>query len=425
MPDLRRPRRGGAAGIAIVLVTALGAACNGLLPSAPDESELLEGPITGLTGPQLAAFLAGDAEFGRVFGTADGLGPIFVAPSCASCHVGDGKGHPLFNLTRFGRMVGGVFDPMREEGGPQVQHRAILNYVAETVPNGVTGVSVFTAPSVTGLGLLEAVDDATLFALADPDDRDGDGISGRVQLLEASEFIAEVARLDLLFEAEPGRHQPVDGRFVGRFGKKAGTINLLHQTVTAYREDMGLTTDLIPDDPVNPLVGGLAGDDVPDPEVPSNVVHNVVFYLKTLRPPPRRNADAPDVRAGEALFGQIGCARCHLPSLTTGASRIAPLHRVTFHPYTDLLLHDMGPELDDGYTEGRALTSEWRTAPLWGLGLAEAAQGGQAFYLHDGRARTLPEAIEFHGGEGAASRAAFRALSAADQARLLAFLRSL
>jgi CxxC motif-containing protein (DUF1111 family) len=401
------------------------AGCNTLLPSAPDQATLLDGPIAGLTGPQLAAFLAGDREFGRAFTVAEGLGPIFVAASCASCHVGDGKGHPVFNLTRFGRMTNGVFDPMREHGGPQIQNRAILNYVAEVVPAGVTGVSVFTAPSVTGLGLLEAVDDATLLALADPDDADGDGVSGRVQLIDASEFIAEVARLDLLLESEPGRHQPIGGRFVGRFGKKAGAINLLHQTVTAYREDMGLTTDLIPEDPINPLVGGFAGDDVPDPEIPSNTVSNVVFYLKTLRPPPRRDAAAPDVAAGEALFGQVGCARCHLPALTSGASRIAQLNRVTFHPYTDLLLHDMGPELDDGYTEGSALTSEWRTAPLWGIGLAEQSQGGRAFFLHDGRARTLVEAIEFHGGEGAASRAAFRALTPAQQAQLLAFLRSL
>ncbi len=401
------------------------AGCNTLLPSAPDETTLLDGPIAGLTGPQLAAFLAGDREFGRAFTVAEGLGPMFVAASCASCHVGDGKGHPVFNLTRFGRMTAGGFDAMREHGGPQIQNRAILNYVGEAVPAGVTGVSVFTAPSVTGLGLLEAVDDATLLALADPDDADGDGISGRVQLIDASEFIAEVARLDLLLEAEPGRHVPIGGRYVGRFGKKAGTINLLHQTVTAYREDMGLTTDLIPEDPVNPLVGGFAGDDAADPEVSTNTVSNVVFYLKTLRPPPRRSAAAPDVVAGEALFGQVGCARCHLPALTTGASRIAQLNRVTFHPYTDLLLHDMGPELDDGYTEGTALTSEWRTAPLWGIGLAERSQGGRAFYLHDGRARTLAEAIEFHGGEGAASRAAFRALTPAQQAQLLAFLRSL
>jgi CxxC motif-containing protein (DUF1111 family) len=340
--------------------------------------------------------------------------------------VGDGKGHPVFGLSRFGRMQSGGFDPMREAGGPQIQNRAILNYLAEVVPAGATGVARFIAPSVTGLGFLEAVEDSVLLALADPDDADGDGISGRVQLIGASELIAEVSRLELLFDpAEPRRHLPIGGRYIGRFGKKASALNLLHQTVTAYREDMGLTSDLIGEDPINPQVGNFAGDDVPDPEVPSNTVSNVVFYLKTLRAPPRRNAEAPEVLAGEALFGQSGCAKCHQPSLTTGDSRIAPLHRKVFHPYTDLLLHDMGPELDDYYTEGSALTSEWRTAPLWGIGLAEKAQGGQAYYLHDGRARTLREAIELHGGEAAASRNAFRQLSPVEQERLLAFLRSL
>ena len=411
--------------VTALLVVAALAGCNAVLPDAPSADTVLEGPVENLTGQQLAAFMAGDREFSRRFGPIDGLGPIFVATACESCHVGDGKGHPLFNLRRFGRMgAGGVFDPMRYEGGPQIQNRAILHYISEVVPQGVTGSSIFTAPSVTGLGFLEAVEDAALLALADPDDADGDGISGRVQLIDPSEFIAELVRLELLFEEDPGRHTPIGGRFIGRFGKKASAINLLHQTVTAYREDMGLTSDLILDDPVNPQVGNFAGDDVPDPEIPSNTVSNVVFYLKTLRPPPQRGADASDVRAGELVFAQARCSACHVPVLTTGPSRIAALDRVVFHPYTDLLLHDMGPELDDGYTEGHALTSEWRTAPLWGVGLAERAQGGSAFYLHDGRARTLREAIELHGGEAAASRAAFRQLSPADQELLLAFLRS-
>jgi CxxC motif-containing protein (DUF1111 family) len=154
-------------------------------------------------------------------------------------------------------------------------------------------------------------------------------------------------------------------------------------------------------------------------------VANVVFYLKTLRAPSRREADHPEVLAGEELFEDVGCATCHVPTLVTGASEIAVLDRVDFHPYTDLLLHDMGPDLDDGYTEGRALTSEWRTPPLWGIGIQEAFQGGQAFYLHDGRARTLHEAIELHGGEGTDARDDFLMLSPEDQARLLRFLRSL
>jgi CxxC motif-containing protein (DUF1111 family) len=172
-------------------------------------------------------------------------------------------------------------------------------------------------------------------------------------------------------------------------------------------------------------VGTFASDDVADPEVGSSTVSAVVFYLKTLRPPPRRNAGDPDVLAGEALFGTIGCAGCHHPVLRTGAASIGPLHQVEFHPYTDLLLHDMGAELDDGYTEGVALTSEWRTAPLWGVGLAAASQGGRMHLLHDGRAAGFREAIELHGGEAAASRARFRALDAGEQEQLFRFLESL
>jgi CxxC motif-containing protein (DUF1111 family) len=282
------------------------------------------------------------------------------------------------------------------------------------------------APSVTGLGLLEAVDDATILALADPDDRNGDGISGRVALVDSSDFISDIISLSaLLSGAEQTRHVPVDGKFIGRFGKKARTINLLHQTIFAYSQDMGITTDLVPRELLDVQTGVQATDLAPDPEAGSGIVDAVVFYLRTLRPPPRRNESHPDVVAGQKLFVDAGCASCHVPTLRTGVSDLQPLNDVVFHPYTDLLLHDMGPELDDGYTEGDALPSEWRTAPLWGIGLAENAQGGTAFYLHDGRARTLRDAIKHHGGEGAASRKFFDALPADQQERLLAYLRSL
>jgi CxxC motif-containing protein (DUF1111 family) len=400
--------------------------CDTLLPSAPPDGEVLDGPIEGLTGAQLAVFADGDEEFNRTFSAEEGAGPMFVASACGSCHVGDGKGHPVFNLTRFGRMVDGVFDPMRALGGPQVQNRAVQRYVAEVVPAGVTGVAVFTAPSVTGLGLLEAVDDTTLLRMADPDDLDGDGISGRVQLLDEDDLIVQVTSLDAVADENgPTRGVPIDGKYIGRFGKKGVTVNLLHQTVTAYHQDMGLTSDLVPDDLFNRQVGTFASDEVPDPEVGSSTVSAVVFYLKTLRPPPRRNAEDAAVVAGATLFTELGCARCHVPTLMTGASPIGPLNRVEFHPYTDLLLHDMGPELDDAYTEGIALTSEWRTAPLWGVGLAGASQGGRMHLLHDGRAGSFPEAIELHGGEAAASRAAFRALTAEQQDQLIRFLESL
>lgn len=411
--------------ILLTLVLAVGG-CDLLAPDAPAEEEVLAGTIEGMTASQVRQHFAGDAEFGRIFSVAEGLGPIFVAASCEQCHAGDGKGHPVFSLRRFGRPGASAFDAMLSYGGPQLQHRAIPGYPAEELPAEATGVSAFNPPAVTGLGFLDAVRDQLLVDLADPNDADGDGISGRLQLHEPTELIERVLELERLGSPDPaGRGTLVDGRYIGRFGKKAFTVNLLHQTVGAYHEDMGVTSDLIPEDLFNPSAGARASDDVTDPEVSSSAVANVVFYLKTLRAPGRRDAERPDVLAGEALFEEIGCAGCHVPTLRTGPSELAVLDRVEFHPYTDLLLHDMGPELDDGYTEGRALTSEWRTPPLWGLGLAADFQGGGPFLMHDGRARGIVEAIELHGGEGDASRALFRALSDQDRDRLIAFLESL
>ena len=400
-------------------------ACDTFAPDGPPEEQLLDGTIEGMPGSQLRQHLVGDEEFGRRFTVENGLGPVFVATSCEQCHVGDGKGHPVFNLTRFGTLGVNGFDPLTQLGGPQLQHRSIPGYPPETVPGEATGVSEFTASAVTGLGYLDAVDDATLIALADPDDADGDGISGRLQLHPPSELI-EAALALAAQSAVPFTHGTlVDGQYIGRFGKKALTVNLLHQTVGAYQQDMGITSDLLVEDLFNPLAGNRASDEAPDPEVSSSAVANVVFYLKTLRAPSRRDVSAAEVVAGEQLFGQIGCASCHTPTMRTGRSEIAVLDQVEFHAYTDLLLHDMGPELDDGYTEGRALTSEWRTPPLWGIGIQENFQGGQAFYLHDGRAQTFEQTIGLHGGEGAASRSAFQALSDADKTRLVRFLRSL
>ncbi len=402
------------------------AGCDLLTPGAPPENEVLDGTIEGMAASQVARHLAGDAEFGRRFAVADGLGPVFVATSCEQCHAGDGKGHPSFNLVRFGRTGLGGFDPMVEYGGPQLQHRSIPGYPAERVPSEASGVSALTPPAVTGLGFLDMVADETLIALADPQDRDGDGISGRLQLHAPTELIETVLELEARGSPDPdARGRLVDGRYIGRFGKKALTVNLLHQTVGAYHQDMGITSDLLMEDLFNPAAGSRVSDGAADPEVSSAAVADVVFYLKTLRAPARRDAAHPEVLAGEQLFADIGCEGCHVPTLRTGDSELDVLDRVEFHPYTDLLLHDMGPELDDGYTEGRALTSEWRTPPLWGIGIQERFQGGQAFYLHDGRALSLRQAIELHGGEGARSRDAFRSLPPDDQERLLRFLRSL
>lgn len=390
------------------------AACAELLSDPPKPEETLAEPIEGLSPTQLQTHLAGDAEFARQFGETEGLGPIFVSTSCAACHAGDGKGHPVMNLTRFGRMTPTGFDPLTALGGGQLQHRAIAGYEPEQVPAEASGFSIFTAPAVTGLGYLEAVPDATLLALQDSSDANGDGISGRINWVPAPDFIS----LD-------ASHATLGGKYIGRFGKKAGAINLLHQTANAYLQDMGITSDYLLNDLFAVQAGGPAFDAVADPEVASAVVNNVVFYMQTLKAPTRRNENEGTVIAGETLFMQIGCGNCHLPTLTTGAHAIDALSQVTFHPYTDLLLHDMGAVLDDGYTEGSAHTAEWRTAPLWGIGLAEASQGGAAYYLHDGRARTLEAAILLHGGEAQPARDAYESLSNTEKENLIAFLKSL
>ncbi len=381
------------------------AACEKTAPLAPEDSELLDGPIEGLTGDQQKRFLNGDIAFNdEVFTAATGLGPVFVATSCGTCHAGDGKGHPFTSLTRFGQRdeTGNQFLHL---GGPQLQHRALPGFSPEQLPAGAP-FSKFLPPANTGLGLLEIVPDATLLALADPDDADGDGISGKPNWIALPNYLSP--RPDAISQ---------DGKYIGRFGKKAAVYDLLQQTVNAYNQDIGITSFFEPFDAYS--------GEIMDPEVSNQTIHDVVFYLRTLKAPIPREVDRTAVGAGKMLFEQIGCAKCHVPTLTTGPSPIAPLAFREFYPYTDLLLHDMGPELDDGYTEGSAKTSEWRTPPLWGLGLSKNSQGGQYFLLHDGRAHSIEAAILLHGGEGSQSREAYGQLTADEKNQLITFLESL
>lgn len=400
--------------LAMLALSLVIVSCDIFAPEAPAPDATLVGPMEGLTGEQRAAHLHGDAEFGRVFARLDGLGPIFVSSSCEGCHAGDGKGHPSTFLTRYGRMTPTGFDHMSETGGPQLQHLAVPGHVGESIPIEATGVSRLMAPSVAGLGFLEAVDDATILAMADPGDANADGISGVPNYSVPPDF----------FSAVPA-HVPLNGKYIGRFGRKAGAIDLLQQVATAYLQDMGITSDFFMRDLHNMRSGPVTGDDAADPEISSNVVHRVAFYVRTLRAPERRNVNEPAVVNGQRHFNALACASCHVPTLTTGPSALAALDRREFHPYTDLLLHDMGPELDDGYTEGTATTSEWRTTPLWGLGLSAASQGGTGFFMHDGRAHTLNDAIMLHGGEGAQARGRYQALSEAERNELIRFLESL
>jgi len=388
--------------------------CEKLMPPEPEEEEVLAGTIPGLTQQQEMEHLIGDAAFGTIFSKEDGLGPVFVQNSCANCHVGNGKGHPSTEITRFAYVNGAVTDYLLNKGGPQLQQHAIVGYIAETLPADANVFSKRIAPAVMGLGYIAAMDDQSILNNADPNDLNGDSISGRPNYVDPTDFFIPQAI-----------HIPNGSQYIGRFGKKAEKVTIMDQVVFALKQDIGITSDFDMEDLYNYQSGNYTGDNVADPEVSASFVNSLVFYMRTLKAPPRRNADDPDVIAGEELFNQIGCASCHISTFTTTTSDIAALSNQTFHPYSDFLLHDMGILLADGYPEGSASGSEWRTPPLWGIGLAKDSQGGQLFLLHDGRANSFEEAISFHGGESESRRAAFNALSQSEKDKIIKFLESL
>jgi CxxC motif-containing protein (DUF1111 family) len=389
----------------IVFVMITGVACEKILLKAPKDDEILDGPVEGLTAEQNNIFLRGDAAFNdEIFTPETGLGPLFVATSCGTCHAGDGKGHPFTTLTRFGQTdsTGNHYTQM---GGPQLQHRAIPGYQPEQIPPGAA-YSNFTPPANTGLGLLEAVPDATLLSLADENDTNRDGISG------SANWVTIPSYLTLRSNAVER-----NGKYLGRFGKKAAVYNLLQQTVGAYNQDMGITSTY---EPIDTYTGNKM-----DAEVSNETVSDVVFYLQTLKAPIPRNQNDAEIKEGNQIFINTGCGKCHISQLQTGPSSIAALSNKTIFPYTDLLLHDMGNELDDGYTEGSAKTSEWRTPALWGLGLSKNSQGGQYFLMHDGRAGSIDEAVLMHGGEAQQIKMNYQQLTSEEKNKLIKFLESL
>lgn len=389
----------------ILLTGVIISGCETFEPSVPNDYDLLDGPVEGLSESENLRFLRGDIAFNdEIFTPEIGLGPLFVANSCGSCHPGDGKGHPFTTLTRFGQ-YDETGNQYKHLGGPQLQNRAIPGFKPEQLPSGI-GYSKLTPPANTGLGYLDAVSDEEILSWADPEDSDGNGISGVPNWVQMKEYLIE----------RPG-YIVVDGKYIGRFGKKGAAYDLHQQTASAYNEDIGITSRYEPFD----THSGFAVD----PEVSDQTIQDVVFYLKTLKAPIPRNTNQADIISGKTLFNEIGCAKCHRPEMKTGNSPIATLANKTFYPYTDLLLHDMGPALDDGYTEGSAKTFEWRTPPLWGLGLSKFSQGGQYFLLHDGRARSIEEAILLHGGEGQGSHYTYQSLSDTEKRKLIMFLESL
>ena len=415
-------------------------------------SKAFDLPAPKLTNTERRLFEVGDSFFTQNWVSApastegrDGLGPTFNAFACSSCHTHDGRGAPpddpddlglLLRLSIPGEGPLGGPNPHPDYGG-QLQVRSLLGIPAEgqmdlsytyidgsyadgepfelRLPHygvndaafGPLGddimISPRLAPQVIGMGLLGAVPAETILAHADPDDSDGDGISGR-----------------------PNQVPGEDGSTtLGRFGWKAGRATVRQQVAAAFSGDIGITSPLFPEENCPPVQK--ACREAPNggtPEISPFRLDNVTLYARTLAVPAMRDHTEEEVRRGFKLFEEFGCASCHLPTLETGPSDIQALAHQVIHPFTDLLLHDMGQGLADDRPEFFADGREWRTPPLWGLGLIEEVNGHR-FLLHDGRARTPAEAILWHGGEAEAAMEAFRNASADERAALLRFLESL
>jgi CxxC motif-containing protein (DUF1111 family) len=415
-------------------------------------------PAANLDFQQFADFSIGDALFRKLWVSApssttasDGLGPLFNARGCQECHIKDGRGHPPLpgapdavsfllglspphgtenfafgvQLQEFGvpgaaseGRVGVTYteQPVALAGGETASLRIPSYIVAEggfgPLPEG-TLISPRVAPQMIGLGLIEAIHPNDILAGADPDDSNHDGISGRIH------WVTDIAT------GEPA---------IGRCGWKAAQPSIADQTATAFAMDMGLSSALVrlpygDCGDAQPECRAMANGNAPDDgwEVAPELFDAVLFYARHLAVPARRDPGDPTVLAGKALFYESGCTGCHTPKYVTSNDPAVPdaLRRQLIWPYTDLLLHDMGPGLADNRPQGDASGSEWRTAPLWGIGLTGTVNGDEAGFLHDGRARTLLEAVLWHGGEAQPARDAVVAMTPEQRAALVRFLESL
>lgn len=384
------------------------AGCNALITGPPKEGETFGAPLSGIAPHLKTIFNQGDANFDHVFTVQEGLGPLFNHTSCAGCHPGDGRGPSSIAFLRF-TVPGG--NPLLN-GEPQLQQLSIPGVPPEVLPVGAL-TSMRAGPPVFGMGLIEAIPESEILSHEDPGDVNGDGFSGRANRVPAEDYVpaTEVG-------GGPGLH-------VGRFGLKANNASLIAQVVGAYHQDIGMTSEYRPVENSHPLGGGVAiGDHAPDPELSAATVLQTVMYLRLLAPS-ARGAITPAVTQGERVFQSIGCAGCHVPTMRTGPHPIPQLSHVDVPLYSDLLLHDMGPDLADGRPDHDATGTEWRTRPLWGLRLVGRFLGGQPVYLHDARTSDLEEAIRLHGGEAQAARDRFIGLTEADRRALIVFLNSL
>lgn len=424
-----------------------------------------------LTFEQELDFKLGNALFRKIWVSSpsstqasDGLGPLFNARSCQSCHLKDGRGAPPRGETKAVTMFLRLAISAQSEDdaqalrnkdrltiddptyGGQLQTSAIAGVPFEgkmvvdyeeipfTFPDGSTAslrqptysvsnlkygpmhaditLSPRVAPQMIGLGLVEQIHAADIIARADPEDENEDGITGKVSYV---------------------RH-PVTGEMaVGRLGLKASNVTIRAQSSGAFAGDIGISSPDVPNHHGDCTASQTACLAEPtgvqkrlgDTEAPGQILDLVTFYSQNLAVPQRRDVDDPTVLAGKQQFYQLGCTGCHTPKYVTRAD--APEKAQRFQliwPYSDFLLHDLGEGLADGQQVGDADGYDWRTAPLWGIGLTETVSG-HTFFLHDGRARNLTEAILWHGGEASAAQAAFTELAQSDRNALLTFLSSL
>lgn len=412
-------------------------------------------PATNLPTGSLRDFTFGNKLFNTKWVTApasvtslDGLGPTFNRRSCSGCHFKDGRGRPprsidepmksmLVRLSIPGTGDKGAPRP-HPAYGEQLNDRAIQGVptegVAKIVYDEIEGkyadgttyalrkpkytfhelafgplgdtilVSPRVAPAVLGMGLLEAIPEAAILNWADPDDRDGDGISGRPNKV-----------WDVVNQKQS----------LGRFGWKANVATVREQAAAAARGDIGITTTLFPEE--NCPEAQQACREAPNggtPEMSGKQLEKIVLYLSTLAVPARRNIANKTIKSGATLFQTAKCASCHIPQTETGDHPIPALSHQKIQPFTDLLLHDMGEGLADNRPDFQASGREWRTPPLWGIGLVETVNK-HTYFLHDGRARNLEEAILWHGGEAEPSKEMFRQMTKEERDHLIAFLKSL
>lgn len=413
-------------------------------------------PAANLDVQQRGRFFIGNAFFNSPWivapataGARDGLGPLFNARSCDACHNNDGRGRPperagerpVSLVIQFATPTPGVnnepgSDPnyggnlnpfaiggVPAEGTINIRHREITGAFADGEPYTLLApdyefaelaygdlardhqFSPRVAPAVFGMGPIEAIPDSQILERADPDDANGDGISGRP---------------NRVWDHRLGK------LVIGRLGWKSNQPDIAHQTAGAFSSEIGMSTSLRPDQICTPAqTACLAAPTGGSPEISDEIFGHIVEYQQMLAVPARRQLDSPQVKRGAELFASAGCESCHRATFTTTESSDKPwLSKLTIHPFTDLLVHDMGPGLADGRADFDASGSEWRTAPLWGIGLQKTVNG-HTLLLHDGRARNVTEAILWHGGEAEKSQKAFLKMSKAEREALLAFIDSL